>query len=70
MGIHRYDAVNPLVNPVSMDDVIISESGTRFVVKQNMVGEFWLQHETGHDITRPVSGQIGICSQIDQLVNI
>lgn len=66
----KYNRVNPLVNPVSMDDVVISESGERYIVRQNMRGEYWLSHTSGSDITRPVSGQIAICNQIDQLINL
>ncbi len=70
MGIHKYSAVNPLVNPVTCDDIVIAESGERYTVKQNICGEYWLQHISGNDLTHPVSGQIAICSQIDQLANI
>jgi len=36
-----------------------------------MYGDYWLRHiESGIDLTRPVSGQIGIVGQIDQLRNI
>lgn len=71
MRIIHHSKVNPLVNPVSMDDIIISESGERYQVKQNMCGEFWLRHiKDGFDLTKPVSGQIEICRKIFELINI
>ena len=70
MGTHKYSSVNPLVNPVSCDDIIISESGEHYTVKQTINGDYWLQHSSGENLTQPVSGQIAICYQIDQLGNI
>jgi hypothetical protein len=67
MNIHRYDAVNPLINPVFHGDQIIAESGEKYIVKQGMCGTFWLQHVSGADLTRPVNSQIDICTQIEQL---
>jgi len=38
---------------------------------QNMRGEYWLRHiKDNFDLTRPVDGQIGICRQIHDLVNV
>jgi hypothetical protein len=71
MGTHRHDAVNPLVNPVTAGDNIISESGEKYIVMQNMSGEYWLRHiKDNFDLTRPVDGQIGICRQIHDLANV
>lgn len=71
MSTHKYSAVNPLLNPVCMDDIIIAASGERYQVKQNMRGEFWLRHiRDGFDLTHAESGQVAICRQIDQLANI
>ena len=68
---HHHARVNPLVNPVAPEDIVIAESGERYTVKQNMRGEYWLQHSASkHNLTHPVSGQVGICRQIFDLVNI
>ena len=50
--------------------MVIAESGERYKVMQNMVGHYWLQHTSGHNLTHPVDGQIGICRQIADLINI
>lgn len=71
MNTHHHSKVNALINPVFSDDIVIAESGEKFQVKQNMRGEFWLKHmASGFDLTRPVSGQIAIVSQIADLINI
>ncbi len=71
MTIHHHSKVNPLVNPVQEGDVIISESGERYQVKQNMVGAYWLVHiKSAHQLTQPVSGQVEICRAISELANI
>jgi hypothetical protein len=70
MKTHRHDSVNPLVNPVQADDRVISESGERYIVRQNMRGDYWLQHASGANLTQPVSGQVAICRQIADLVNV
>ena len=71
MSTHQYNAVNPLINPVFADDLIIAASGERYIVRQTMTGHFWLQHAlSGFNLTHPVDGQIGICRQIDDLANI
>ena len=66
----KYNRVNPLVNPVGRGDLIIAESGERYIVQQNMRGEFWLNHTDGTPITHEVPDQIGICRQIDDLANL
>ena len=71
MSIHHHSKVNALCNPAAMDDIIIAESGERYIVKQTMTGKYWLRHvKSGIDLTHPVSGQIGIIGQIDELINI
>ena len=71
MSIHHHSKVNALCNPVTMDDIVISESGEKYIVKQTMSGEYWLRHiKSGIDLTYPVSGQIGIVRQIFELGNI
>lgn len=71
MNIHLHSKVNPLCNPVTMGDVILSETGEKYEVKQNMAGDYWLRHiKDQFDITSPVSGQIAICSQIAGLANL
>ena len=71
MSIHHHAKVNALCNPVTMDDIIIAESGERYIVKQTMSGDYWLRHaKSGIDLTHPVSGQIGLVRQINDLVNI
>lgn len=71
MGMHHCSAVNALCNPVTQGDVIIAASGERYQVCQGIMGEYWLRHiKSGQDLTRPISGQIGICSQIAGLENI
>lgn len=71
MSIHHHSKVNALCNPVTAGDLVIAESGEKYEVKQNMRGEYWLRHVlSGHDLTHPVSGQIGIVRQIDQLACI
>ena len=67
---HRFDRVNPLVNPALPGDYIIASSGERYIVRDNMRGEYWLQHASGFNLTQPVSGQIALCSQIQQLADI
>lgn len=68
MSTHKYSSVNPLVNPVITNDIIVAESGEKYIVKQTINGEYWLQHIlSGYNLTHPVSGQIGICSQIYEL---
>ena len=67
MSIHHHSNVNALCNPVTADDIIIAESGERYIVKQTMTGEYWLRHiKSAIDLTHPVSGQIGIIRQIDE----
>ena len=71
MQIHHHSNVNPLVNPVAPGDYVIAESGERYIVRDNMRGEYWLEHiSSGFKLTYPVSGQIGICTQIAELANI
>lgn len=70
MNIHRFDAINPLTNPALPGDHIIASSGERYIVRDNMRGEYWLQHSSGFHLTHPVSGQIELCRQIDQLAHI
>jgi hypothetical protein len=71
MNTHHHSVVNALTNPVTMDDIILSETGERYIVKQSLKGDYWLQHAaSGIDLTYPVSGQINIVSQIADLVNI
>ena len=71
MNCHHHSKVNALVNPVSCGDMVIAESGERYLVKQTMCGDYWLQHaKTGINLTNPVSGQIGIVRQIADLANI
>ena len=65
MSIHKYTAVNPLINPVKSGDVIIAESGQRYIVCQGMTGEYCLRHVDGTWLTRPVDGQVAICAQIE-----
>lgn len=67
----RHSKVNPLVNPVECDDVIIAESGEKCIVGQNMRGEYWLKHILGgSNLTCQIACQSGICYQISQLANI
>lgn len=70
MNTHRHDSVNPLINPVAAGDYILAESGTHFIVRQNMVGDYWLDYAAGGHLTHPVSGQVEICRQIANLVNL
>lgn len=71
MQIVHHSKVNPLVNPVSPGDMVIAESGERYIVRDNMRGEYWLQHaKSGFNLTHLVSGQIEICRQIADLANI
>lgn len=71
MNVHHHSKVNPLVNPVTPGDHIIAESGERYIVRDNMCGEYWLQHiQSGAHLTHPVSGQVAICAQIADLANI
>lgn len=71
MSIYHHSKVNALTNPVTSGDMVIAESGERYIVKQTMCGEYWLQHaKSGHNLTQPVMGQIGIVRQIDSLSNI
>ena len=70
MATHKHSSVNPLINPVTDGDIIIAESGERYIVRQTMSGDYWLRHVDGHDITHPVSGQINICAVIDGLANL
>lgn len=70
MATHHHSKVNPLVNPVKPGDHVIAESGERYIVRDNMRGEYWLQHVSGFNLTRPVSGQVAICAQIADLANI
>ena len=70
MTVHKYSAVNPLVNPVADGDRIISETGQVLIVRQGLSG-YWLQYADGFDLTRPCGNdQIAICRQIDDLANI
>ena len=71
MSTHHHSTVNPLVNPVTSGDHIISESGERYMVMQTINGHYWLRHlKDGFDLTRPIDGQIGICRQIHDLANV
>ena len=70
ISVHRHDRVNPLVNPVRAGDHVIAESGQRFIVRQNLRGDFWLDYAAGGHLTQPVSGQVGICMQIAELENL
>lgn len=71
MSIHHHSKVNALTNPVTSGDIIIAESGERYIVMQNLYGEYWLKHiKDNFHLTHPVSGQIGIISQIVELANI
>lgn len=65
MSTHKFDAVSPRDNPVVEGDHIIAGSGEQFVVKQNMRGDYWLQHiASEYDLTYPMPGQRCICRQI------
>ena len=71
MNIHHHSKVNPLFNPVSTGDIVISETGEKYQVIQNMAGDYWLRHvKDKFDITSPVSGQIAICRQIAGLIDL
>ena len=70
MATHHHSKVNPLVNPVMPGDYVIAESGERYIVRDNMRGEYWLQHVSGFHLTHPVSGQVALCAQIADLANI
>ena len=71
MSIHHHSKVNALTNPVTSGDIIIAESGERYIVKQTICGDYWLRHiKDNFDLTHPVSGQIGIIRQIVELANI
>lgn len=71
MNTYHHSKVNPLCNPVSMGDVVLSETGERYEVKQNMAGDYWLRHVRDQfDITSPVTGQIAICRQIAGLADL
>jgi hypothetical protein len=71
MGIHHHSKVNALINPVTSNDVVLAESGEKYLVCQNIAGHYWLKHlASGNDLTHPISGQIGIVRQIADLVNI
>lgn len=71
MNTIHHSRVNPLVNPVAPGDLVIAESGERYIVRDNMRGEYWLEHAaSGFKLTHPVSGQIAICTKIAELANI
>ena len=71
MNVHHHSKVNALINPVTSGDIVIAESGEKYHVMQTMCGDYWLRHiKSGIDLTRPVSGQIEIVGQINQLANI
>lgn len=71
MKIVHHSKVNPLVNPVAPGDLVIAESGERYIVRDTMMGHYWLQHAaSGFNLTHPVSGQIALCRQIAQLADI
>jgi polyhydroxyalkanoate synthesis regulator protein len=71
MNVHHHSKVNPLVNPVYSGDIVIAESGERYLVKSGMSGDYWLVHaKSGQDLTRPVMGQVEICRSIAELANI
>lgn len=70
MQVIHHSRVNPLVNPVAPGDHVIAESGEKYIVRDNMRGEYWLQHVSGFNLTHPVAGQIAICRQIADLANI
>ena len=71
MSIHSHASVNALRNPAMAGDLIIAESGERYLVCQTMRGEYWLKHaKSGQDLTHPVSGQIELVRQIADLANL
>lgn len=71
MSTHRYSAVNPLINPVSAGDCIISKKDELFYVNQGMGCDYWLENSNGQQITAVSDGQIAICAEIyDTLVNL
>ena len=70
MATHKYDHVNPLVNPVASGDRIISETGQVLIVRQGMTTGFWLEYANGDKLTHPVDGQVAICSVIQDMANI
>jgi hypothetical protein len=53
-------------------DIVISESGEKYQVRQNMAGDYWLRHvASGIDLTYPApGGQIAIIRAIADLANI
>ena len=66
MSIHRYTEINPLVNPVKSGDVIIAESGERYIVCQGMGLQFSLKHaKTEQYIGGVYDSQVGICGYIE-----
>ena len=71
MSTYHHSKVNPLCNPVSFGDIVISETGENYQIMQNMAGDYWIRHvKDQFDITSPVSGQIAICSQIAGLIDL
>jgi hypothetical protein len=71
MQVVKHDRVNPLTNPVSPGDIVIAKSGERYIIRDNMKCEYWLEHAaSGFKLTYPVSGQIALCRQIADLANI
>lgn len=70
MAVYSWNQVNPLRCPVRDGDLVRSESGESYVVRQGFHG-YWLQHTDGFDLTRPCGNdQIAICRQIADLANI
>ena len=68
MTTHHHSKVNALINPVFHGDIVIAESGRKFVIDQNMHGQFALiDLETNKPLFNYVISQIGIVRQIDKL---
>ena len=66
MSIHRYNEINPLRNPVKSADIIIAESGERYIVCQGMCGQYSLKHAASGQYLGPVlDGQVQICAWIE-----
>ena len=67
MSVHKYTAVNPLINPVKSGDIIIAESGERYIVTQGMCGSYALRHaKTDSPFGDVYDGQMAICTYIDR----
>lgn len=65
MAVHAFDAVNALINPALVGDILIAADGTKFEVKQNGAFDYYLKNlATNVELPTIGRGQVELCRYV------